>query len=50
MQAKKLVAGVAVAVGLSVSGVASNVLDGENPPPGSLTDCGRDLFGFPIRC
>lgn len=31
-------------------GVPSNVFDGENPPPGSLVDCGRDLFGFPIRC
>jgi hypothetical protein len=28
----------------------SNLWDGDNPPPGSLKDCGYDLFGFPIHC
>ena len=37
-------------VALRDGGISSNTFDGENPPPGSLTDCGRDLFGFPIRC
>ena len=37
-------------VALVKGGVASNVFEGEDPPPGSLVDCGRDLFGFPIQC
>jgi hypothetical protein len=35
---------------MSTTGGMSNVWDGSNPPAGSLVDCGRDLFGFPIRC
>ncbi|PXW99578.1 hypothetical protein [Mycolicibacterium moriokaense] len=31
-------------------GIRSDVWDGENPPDGSLIDCGHDLFGFPIHC
>jgi len=30
--------------------IAINVFEGENPPPGSLAECGLGLFGIPIRC
>ena len=33
-----------------VNGGTASVWDGEFPPEGSLVECGRDLFGFPIRC
>jgi hypothetical protein len=37
-------------VGTTAGEGPSNVFDGEDPPPGSLTDCGYGLFGLPIRC
>jgi len=37
-------------VQLVSGGTSSNVFEGDTPPEGSLADCGRDLFGFPIRC
>ncbi|MFC7674408.1 hypothetical protein ACFQWH_15070 [Mycolicibacterium sp. GCM10028919] len=37
-------------VQLTNGGDSGNVFEGENPPPGSLTDCGYGLFGMPIRC
>jgi len=37
-------------VQLTNGGISANVFEGENPPPGSLTECGLGLFGGPIVC